>query len=351
MIKIILPRCERFIRQNFSVYRHRLVRLDRLKLQGMALVLLSLTLITGAGCESTTPQIRPGVTALTAPTTIPFFTSGGVPVVDVLINDQGPYAMMLDTGSSMLLVGSNMTDRLALPKGSVQYSDVILSAGGVDSVRYKWIDSMRIGQAEFKGMDCISSTQSIFNQSIHRPSGLLGFKLFSDVLLVINYQAQTLTIKDDYLCAAAPDSIPMSFTIDGDIAIDGILDGRTQKFIIDTGSTAGLFLRGSSARDVQYLKRPKPIGPLLTPTGESVLNRGQLAGTIELAGHRIEQPIAYTSSELTIFSSGAYDERPLFKESLPIIGNDFLQHFEVTIDQRRHQLRLRRLHANSIQLK
>lgn len=320
----------------------------------IAILLLGWLFFFNVSCKSFYLRLRdiPKTSTIAAETKVPLHFKSFSPAIDVTINGKGPYRLIL-ASNSLSIIGSDLADELALKPGSEKGSNVIVSQGGIDSITYKKIESLRIGPNEFREFDCIRSTQPFFNHpNIVGTYGTLGLGVFSNALIILNYQNKTLTIKDEYLSPEDEDVMPITQSfLERQIFLEGTLNGNKQRFILAPGSDSGLYLDETTKQNVKYLKSPKPFEVKPSPTGLSTAYRGQMDGYIEIGKHKIENPMVYTSfMETTVISKGAYYETPQLEEQYPSIGGLLLKHFELAIDQRSQLIRLRRLHPDPIQL-
>lgn len=327
------------------------------KAHSIAVLFAGYCLLLGTGCNSSLysiPQTVPKVSAVAAESRIPLSFSDDTPIVDVMINGEGPYPFILDLGSPISIIGSELAEKLKLKVGTIKGSDIIFSASGVDAIRYKQIESLVIGHCEFGKFDCIESTKPFFNNpDIVGIYGTLGIGVFSNALIILNYPEQTLIIKDEYLSPEDPDSIPTTVFsyFNKWILFEGTLNGNKQKFALCAGSSFGLYLDNTTKQEVMYLESPRPYSVNPTSTGLIIAHRGQMNGYIEFGRHRIENPMVYIGpQDLKVISKNIYYDPPVSEKAYPSIGGRLLEHFELSIDQRSRLLRLRRLHQDPIKL-
>jgi len=85
---------------------------------------------------------------------IPFDVSSGRPMVDLMVNGQGPYPFVLDTGSPSLLVMKSLADELKLEVvGSDELQSPVQGTPvKVDVVR---VDSVALGDATIEGYEAL----------------------------------------------------------------------------------------------------------------------------------------------------------------------------------------------------
>src|SRR5580765_1610783 len=136
------------------------------------------------------------------------FTDDGIAVM-VEVNGQGPYRFVLDTATpGHGRVDPALAKELHLPaQGDARSADATLhSASPIDLVG---IDSLRIGGAVFRGIQVAAfvGTKPL-DPAIDR-RGVLGFGLFHDVALTLDYPDSQLVITQEELQARGPHVVPL----------------------------------------------------------------------------------------------------------------------------------------------
>src|ERR1051326_8132692 len=117
---------------------------------------------------------------------VPMDLSSGQPVVEVYLNGKGPFRMFLDTGAGSTVLDRSLADELALRHvGKTRMGDPANpEAIAADLVR---IDSLRIGPASFEGIEAASWDRSGLRRDANPPRGVIGFALFRELLLTLDY--------------------------------------------------------------------------------------------------------------------------------------------------------------------
>jgi hypothetical protein len=111
--------------------------------------------------------------------TAPFDVSSGRPVIELMINDQGPYLFIFDTGAGVPVVRPALVDALSLP---VTGQDEIGSPLGdqplsVDLVK---IDTLDLNGASVTDFDAYVIAMGGGNQSFNNIMGVVGPSIFRD---------------------------------------------------------------------------------------------------------------------------------------------------------------------------
>jgi predicted aspartyl protease len=156
-------------------------------------MLVSLVLLSG--CTIQTGQIEQvsSANAITANVNVVSDPAGGVTVLaPVMINGQGPFTFVVDTGASVSLIDKPLANKLGLQQsGAPQQVEGI---GGVETVIPVQISGWTLGKIK---LPTISIDKSSFSSTELGGSakGLLGSDIWNDFgMVTIDYSNQTLTV-------------------------------------------------------------------------------------------------------------------------------------------------------------
>ena len=242
------------------------------------------------------------------------------PYVMVTINGKGPFRFLVDTGTGGdAIITTELAQQLALPlAGEARLSDP--TGQGGQSAPFRKIDTLRVAGVDFYAIKAVEHALPVGDGACQ---GMLGFTLFRDFLLTLDYVNGRLLLADGELTPDGersvlpfrmPEGVPIAWLRIGDRAVEAQ---------IDSGG-AGLSL-------------PEPLIPQLRlsaePTlfakGESLSTRFQikvarLAADVRLGDITLDQPWV--------------EINPAFP--LANFGSCPLQHFIVTFDQENKLLRL-----------
>jgi len=113
------------------------------------------------------------------------------PFVQVMINGKGPFRFMLDTGTGAeAVIAPELAAQLELPvAGQVRLSDP--SGQGGQTVPIFLIQSLRVAGVEFKG---VAALRHAMSDADGYCQGLLGFLLFREYLLTVDYPRKRMTL-------------------------------------------------------------------------------------------------------------------------------------------------------------
>jgi predicted aspartyl protease len=239
----------------------------------------------------------------------------GKPYVMVLVNGRGPFRFVIDTGTGGdAIISPELAEELALPTvGQASLSDP--SGQGAKKVPIVQIESLQLAGIEFIN---IRAVEHKFFSEAGAAQGLLGFTLFRDYLLTLDFPNRRVTLSTG---ALQPDGektvLPMRMANGVPIArlkVDGLEPFDAQ---LDSGG-GGLVLPERLAARLKYDVDPVPFA-----SGESICTRFQikaarLASDIKIGRYTFTHPVV--------------EIHPAF----PLInfGSPPMQMFAITFDQK-----------------
>lgn len=243
----------------------------------------------------------------------------GKPFVDIMINDKGPFRFLVDTGTSgEAIITPELAQELDLPPlGETKLNDA--TGLGTKEAPIVLIESLELAGVEFTDVEALlhrlPSREGTY-------SGILGFRLFRNLLLTMDYVHQRIALAKGALSpheeAVLPYSVPEGIPV-----IPLNLGGETVDAHVDSGG-AGLTLPESIASKLQYTE-----GPMIFGEGQSLTTRfwvkaGKLASDVRLGPAILDHPWVEITDALPTVNVG----------SVP------LQYFVVSFDQKHRLLRL-----------
>jgi predicted aspartyl protease len=255
----------------------------------------------------------------------------------VLINGQGPFRLVLDTGATNSAVTAKVAETLGM---TLDYPGTITLQGATGSVKVPAIpvDSLEVGELLMEPKHL-----PIVPDALGGAEGILGTEGLGDKRITIEFRHDRITIMRSRNERAGPGfvTIPVKFMRGRLLVVDAWLGGVRVKAIIDTGgqSTLGnLALRDALAgrRSALLAVSDEVIGATLDiQTGERISTPALAMGDIV-----VRNP-AMTFADFSIFKHWKMTDEPAM-----LVGMDVLGLIEtLIIDYRRRELqvRLRRL--------
>ncbi len=258
---------------------------------------------------------------------IPFELKGHAILFNVKINDSPKtYKFAFDTGGITTINPRLFEELNVIPAKSQSFFVVNLAK------HYYQIDSLQIGPVKKVKIDMLS-LQSGNRDLYDGLDGFIGLEYFEDYTLTLDYKNRHLLLSDnkkpmkannksillDYRDEGKPTAIRIELKLDNDLRI---------KALLDTGCPVGLILPVSYLDSIGDLlgqslieSNGVIIDPIFAESGKSYMGRIPM---LQIDGIEFRNMPAY------FFGFKAF------------IGEDFLQAFKLTIDQRRNEILLER---------
>jgi hypothetical protein len=260
----------------------------------------------------------------------PMQMRGLMPVVEVKLNGQGPFAFMIDTGAGMQAdIDVSVATRLSLrANGRVISGD----PSGINDreVSTTTIDSLTLGRGdragsgvEFRNVTAVVRQHRI-TKDYPDVDGILGFALFTEYLLTLDYPAMQVRLSRGALPAANRTDI-LNFEIENRIPVIELGVGKMRvRAHVDSGNfVAGFILPEEIVEQLPLLSSPVIVG-----SARSVANR------IELKQVQLRDAISigrFSFPQATIQFPALSDTN---------VGFKVLREFTVTFDQKNRRMKL-----------
>ena len=255
----------------------------------------------------------------------PLQMRGLMPVVEVKINGEGPFAFMVDTGAGMQAdIDTSVAQRLRLRmNGRAVNGDP--SGENDRDVATAMIDSMAIDGAEFRNVTAIVRPQRI-TKDYPNIDGILGFALFSDYLLTLDYPAMQLRLSHGALPPANGADI-LNFEIENKIPVIDLAIGKIRvRAHVDSGNfVAGFILPEEIVQQLQLVSAPVKVGSARSVSNRIDLQQAQLRNSIRIGSFDFPQPTV---------------QFPALSDTN--VGFQVLRNFALTFDQKNRRMKMER---------
>src|SRR5438552_1719629 len=254
---------------------------------------------------------------------------GLMPVIEVKLNGQGPFAFTIDTGAGMQAdIDTSIAAQLKLqPNGKVLNGDPSgENDREVDTAR---IESIAFGGAEFRNVTAVVRPQRI-TRDYPDVDGILGFALFTDYLLTLDYPAMEVRLARGALPAANGNDI-LNFEIENRIPVIEVSIGKIRvRAHADSGNfVAGFILPEELVEQLQLLSQPVTVGRARSVSNQIEIKQAQLRDTIHIG--------SFDYPQATIAFPALSDTN---------VGFKILREFALTFDQKNKRMKLERASAN-----
>jgi hypothetical protein len=244
--------------------------------------------------------------------------------------DGKTYRFMVDTGSSVTLVSPAVADSLKQKerRGTPPRTLPVRGANGRQiELPAITLRHLQLGEAHFERVPAIvydfSDLSAHLGLSI---DGVIGFPLFRDTLLTLDYPAAQLEIAANPLVAPPTVRLPRTsvipFNREQSTPLIPVQMGNESFFaLIDSGSDGGLALNPAGLHP-RFSHGPR-VGMIVSSLhGDNRQLVGRLEQNITVGTQLVHQPVV----DLT--------------EQLSSLGGELLRYFRLTFDQQRHLVTL-----------
>jgi hypothetical protein len=249
------------------------------------------------------------------------------PVVEVRVNGQGPFRFLVDTGAAGCgRISAPLADRLGLEVvGEVIASDP--SGQNRETVKLVGVDSIYLGEAKFFDLSMLRRDNKMFiDEQRAGIDGILGFGLFHDCMLTLDYPGGKLMVERGELSPGAGRSVLSYRAGHGIPEVTLKVGGLKVDTDIDSGSMGSLSLPESVAEKLEFKREPTVVGRASTGFNDFEIKEAPLDGAVHVGAHVIEDPIV-----------AIYDIFPRAN-----MGGQLLQEFSLTFDQHNQTVRFAR---------
>jgi hypothetical protein len=171
--------------------------------------------------------------------------------------------------------------------------------GDPTDVQRVLLDSVELGGVRFEGVTAIvsDSFQKLSVIEGGRVDGMLGFPLFADLFLGLDFPNHRLTLTKQWPTTAPAIRASLPVVEHADVPFVQVhIQGRPIELMIDTGSNQALQLSNSLAHTFQWKEAPR-VGSMVAVLGEVGREGiGRLAGSMALGDLQQVEPTAITST-------------------------------------------------------
>ncbi|MCX6956057.1 MAG: aspartyl protease family protein [Verrucomicrobia bacterium] len=262
---------------------------------------------------------RPGRTTLGSKlVVVPTKAIGNYLVVEAKWDRSGPYHFLIDTGSSVTLVTPAFAKRYAskdAPPPNAPRVQVLSADGQTTELSPTTIEQISLGDARFD--DVFALLYDCTTLSAHlgvKIDGVLGFPLFREALLTLDYPQARVTLQSTRNTALVPGvAIPLNDASKTPL-IALRLGDRSFVALIDSGSDAPLSLNPVGLNPT-FAVPPRAGSTVGTLTGDRAQRIGRLTETLGIGDYQFPRPLVDLTDELSS------------------IGGEILKNFSVTFDQ------------------
>jgi hypothetical protein len=265
----------------------------------------------------------PKVELRTDEVSVPTHWFGKRPVVEVKINEKGPYRLILDTGAQGSVLDRDLADELKLPAAGEAR---VASPGGKGApAKQVRLDRVEVGDAVLSAVPAVAFDRLFPDRGKDVPRGVLSASLFPGFLVTLDYPQSRLVIRRGEL--PAPDGARV-FAYDAKRPLPEIrlsIAGREVDLHLDSGAPGGIMLPLALAERLPLASKPVEVARGKRVDQDVVILGARLNGQVKVGRYVLENP------ELRFQD---------IADAPGHVGYEFLRRFAVTLDAANHRIRL-----------
>jgi predicted aspartyl protease len=258
-------------------------------------LLLGGTVFGAARMGAEIHESAPLFTRITQTAVIPAEVSGHGLFVSVMINGQGPFRMQVDTGCTYTVISPEVAAAVEARGTESEEDDTetVNGLGDAISVPRVLLDSVTVGGVEFEGVDAgVVPLELQSKVDSHQLDGLLGYTLFSDLFVALDFPSQHLVLSNAWPKDLPPVRAELPVQENSEVPfIPVTLQGKDFEVMIDTGASDRLHLPPEAAATLDWKTEPR-LGLLLAVAGEVGQEKeGRASGTLALGAVEQLNPV------------------------------------------------------------
>lgn len=259
------------------------------------------------------PQPTPPAETLT---TAPDFAARMT--VEVMVNGEGPFPFVVDTGADRSGVSDTLARRLALPAGPTALLHDITGTSRVETAR---VARLGVGAREITNI-----TAPVLLERYLGAMGLLGIDAVADQRVVIDFKADKMTVtpsaapqepeeEEGAIVVKAKRRFGQLILVDASVGKDKVY------VIVDTGAQNSI-ANSALRRRLLRARTPGSETTLVSVTGGTALAEMSVIPEMRIGGLTVRGlPVAY--SDVHTFRQFGIDRKPAM-----LLGMDMLRSFE-----------------------
>lgn len=251
----------------------------------MKYALLSLALLSAPAFAQEVPGSASAAPAETLATATDAANRMTVPI---MVNGQGPFRFIIDTGADRTVISKELAERLALPTAGKAR---LVSMSGVDSVHLVKIDRVKVSaKRELRSIEAPALSEKHIGAD-----GLLGIDALKGQRVMLDFAAETMTVEPGNTKAvrdapSAPDVIVVRARsrLGQLVLVDADANGEEVWVVVDTGGQNSV---ANTAFRRLMIKGTPPGGfrqvDLISVVGNRIPAEYTIVGKMRIGGVRL----------------------------------------------------------------
>jgi predicted aspartyl protease len=250
---------------------------------------------------------------------------------EVMINGQGPFKVLVDTGATQTVLSEKVVTKLGLRKIATNVMFGVGGAGKVDSPIYR-ADSIKIGEVTVRNVPLGTMDNPLLDLIM---DGILGPSLLSDFVVTIDYPRTQIELSKK---APETGTVIPAWCFSGLLLVPVEVNGKIKaNFLIDSGADSTLLAH--SVANSLGVNKNTPGATLDLPIGGI---GGLDDGVLVVPSVSLKTPFG-TKQYDKLMAIDLHGMSGLIQTELSgVIGYDALKDYRVTIDYQKAEIRLTR---------
>lgn len=259
------------------------------------------------------------------------FTEARLPLVEVMINNKGPFRLVIDSGAGFVVLSDDAARKLKMRPVASGGTSRGVSGTGRFPIIYGIIDRMSFGAMSVTNVPTyIRDVQESDKRAI---DGYIGLSVLSNFIVAVDYERRVLELRPQGTAVAPPApgdiSVPYRITNGGMLSVRADIGKDSPlNFIVDTGASSTVVSQRAFDQFNLVEKQHKGVSVRVVGAGGVtenvpivVLDRLMIQGS----------PQTHDFVRALVLDLDPVNETAGFEQS-GIIGSDFLRFFRVEFD-------------------
>lgn len=258
----------------------------------------------------------------------------GVPLVEIEINERGPFTMVLDTAAGLTTVTTSLKDELKLVNVGELPQPIHLATGA------EAIDVYTLGAVSLAGETVPAPVTVVLDAPLKllpEARGIVGMNVLTPYAVDIDQLNGRLTLHPAGTLpqnAKAMSVVPVEKRDDGFLIVSMVIDGVTARALVDTGANRTVF-NPVLAKKLGIVAGAKGVTKSEIASAKSKTLKGEVE-TMTL-GEAVWHDVEVQAADLPLFAPLGLDKTPSL-----ILGNNVLKDVRLFIDYKGKQVYLSR---------
>ncbi len=247
--------------------------------------------------------------------------------VPVMVNGQGPFQFIIDTGADRSVISRELADKLALPQSGIA---TLHSMGGVDEVKTVRIDKLQVASNIVRNV----KAPALWRRHLGA-DGLLGIDALKNQRIVLDFAAQTMTVEQantkevrEERDAQGTIIVTAKNRLGQLVLVDADANGQEVWVVVDTG---GQNTVGNTALRRLLVKRTPAEGfrpvELISVVGDRIPADYTIVGKMRIGG------IQMSNAAVAFVDAHPFKRFGMMRKPSMLIGMEGLRSFRrVSID-------------------